>query len=119
MINLMQSAHTSRGQEGATLVEVLLHTALLTLVLISLVAYGLGVAAAASRGKAVEGVQSNSRYAFSVLGEKIRNCDAVLLPSYGASSNQLLLDMPGTSSATAFTLRDGRLVMNDGARIPI
>lgn len=100
-------------QKGFTLLETLIYIAILSVVIFSIVGYSLSLSGARNKNYSVQNVQANSRTALSIIGQKIRASSSVITPTYGTSSNQLVLDMPGASPNIIFSVSNGRLVMSE------
>jgi prepilin-type N-terminal cleavage/methylation domain-containing protein len=110
-MNRLEKNRNNR-QKGFTLVELLLYLAIFSMVMTGMISYVMSVSMARSKNEVIESGQANIRYALSPIRENIRACDAVVTPSDGVSSNQLVLDMPGTTANITFSVVSGRLVMS-------
>lgn len=96
---------------GFTLIETLIYIAIVAMVIFSVVGYSLSLSGARNKNYVVQNVQANSRSMLSIISENIRASSAVLTPGVGASSNQLVLDMPGVVPTITFSVSGGRLLM--------
>ncbi len=98
-------------QHGFTLIEVLVYIAIMTMIMSGIVGYSLSLSDARAKNYVVQNVQSNGRVLLSTLSEKVRMSSIVSTPTAGASSNQLVLAMPGGAPSVVFSLSAGRVVM--------
>ena len=53
------------------------------------------------------------RLSLQLISRKIHEAQAVIIPTTGATSTQLVLDMPGVNPNITFSLLNGVLVMNE------
>jgi type II secretory pathway component PulJ len=112
-MNMRIESNNKRNRSGGfTLVEILVYLAIFSMVITSMVSYVMSVSTARSKNVVIESGQANMRYAISVIRENVRACDDVITPSNGVSSNQLVLDMPGTTPNITYSVVNGRLVMS-------
>lgn len=95
------------------MIETLVYIAILGMVVSSIVAYTLTLSGSRNKNYVVQNVQANSRAMLSVISEKIRASSVVVTPAAGATSNQLVLDMPGASPNIIFSVSNGQLIMTE------
>lgn len=101
------------NKRGFTLIETLVYIAILGMVVSSIVAYSLSLSGARNKNYVAQNVQANSRTMLSIMGEKIRASSVVVTPSAGATSNQLVLDMPGVLPNIIFSVFNSQLIMTE------
>jgi prepilin-type N-terminal cleavage/methylation domain-containing protein len=110
------------NQKGFTLVELLIYLAIMGVVAVSLVQFGLSVMAARSKTYVAQEVQANARLALEMMSRKIKmasgvNTGASVFKSDPGVLSLVIVDGTKDTNPTVFDLDgdDGRLQMTEGS----
>ncbi len=103
--------NTLYPKNGFTLIETLIYTAIVSLMVISLVSFALTVGGSRDKARAIAEVQENGRVATEVLGRYIRNATSVTAPAVGGSGSVLTLTMTSPQNPVTFSVDGGALVL--------
>lgn len=111
----MNNRVAKKSSAGFTLIEMIIYIAIIGIVISGFVSYSLSVSGARNKNYSVVTVQANGRTALEIFRQKIHQAETVVIPSYGATSTLLLLDMPGANPNIIFSMLNGTLLMKEGS----
>jgi prepilin-type N-terminal cleavage/methylation domain-containing protein len=103
-------------QKGFTLVEVLVATALIVMLLGSLVSFSILLAQAQARSKVVAEVENQGLFFMQTVTQSIRNAQSINLPATSTSASTLSLAYANAAqSPTVFALSNSAAMMAQGS----
>lgn len=106
------------SNNGFTLLETLIYSALLGLILFAISSFGLLISAINQKNFAMSEVHNSARLAEETISRKIREAKSIVSPVPGNNSNQLIVENFFGSTET-ISLVDGIIKVNNGQILDI
>ncbi|MEA1963122.1 MAG: type II secretion system protein [Patescibacteria group bacterium] len=106
------------SNNGFTLLETLIYSALLGLILFAISSFGLLISAINQKNFAMSEVHNSARLAEETISRKIREAKSIVSPVPGNNSNQLVVENFFGSTET-ISLVDGIIKVNNGQILDI
>ncbi len=104
-----------RTQNGTTLIEILLYLALISTLVMAVLAFFSAVISAREKAATMLNVDQQSMQIMQQINQEVRSSDGIASPLPGESAGSLSLSQGSedSESVLTFSLEDGRLVLND------
>jgi hypothetical protein len=105
---MIRTSKTLGGNNGFTLVEIVIYTGMAGLILTSLVYFGLIFAGLKARSESMEETSLNANFAMHFIESNIRQAKAITNPGAGAEGNSLSMSF-GNGQSMSISVEFGRI----------
>ena len=107
-----------KKNNGFTLIELLIYIGILGFILVIMTGFFWNIALGYIKENSYQELQQNGRFVLTTITQETRQAKRIVLPTQGASSDSLALEMPDLSQ-TVFSLRDGKIIIVKNGSEPV